>query len=113
VDIDEASLKAIGQWPWPRTQLARLVEGAAAAGALAIGLDIMMPEADRFSPAQLVAQHPNLDDAVRDQRAKEREARLAQAEVAPEDEVPKTAAAVQKTQHEKMLELLNRLHKRA
>ena len=65
VDIDEASLKAIGQWPWPRTELANLIERAAAAGALSIGLDILMPEADRFSPAQLVARHPGLDADTR------------------------------------------------
>jgi hypothetical protein len=26
VDIDEASLAAVGQWPWPRYRLARLVQ---------------------------------------------------------------------------------------
>ncbi len=26
IDIDEESLKRIGQWPWPRTRLAELVE---------------------------------------------------------------------------------------
>ena len=26
VDIDEASLKAFGQWPWPRTRIADLVQ---------------------------------------------------------------------------------------
>ena len=26
VDIDDASFAAMGQWPWPRTRLARLVE---------------------------------------------------------------------------------------
>ncbi|MBT6913021.1 MAG: CHASE2 domain-containing protein, partial [Rhodospirillaceae bacterium] len=65
VNIDEASLKAIGQWPWPRTELAKLIEMAAAEGALAIGLDILMPEADRFSPSQLVARHPGLDAETR------------------------------------------------
>ena len=25
VDIDEASIAALGQWPWPRTRLARLL----------------------------------------------------------------------------------------
>ncbi|MDP6873790.1 MAG: CHASE2 domain-containing protein [Alphaproteobacteria bacterium] len=69
IDIDEASLKAIGQWPWPRTELAALVEKAAAAGALAIGLDILMPEADRYSPAQLVARYPGLDVDMRSQLA--------------------------------------------
>jgi adenylate cyclase len=26
VDIDEASVTALGQWPWPRTRLAHLIE---------------------------------------------------------------------------------------
>jgi adenylate cyclase len=51
VDIDEDSLKAIGQWPWPRTVLANLVDKLAAGGAAAIGLDIVFPEPDRMSPA--------------------------------------------------------------
>ncbi len=69
VDIDEDSLKAIGQWPWPRIELATLAEKAAAAGALAIGLDILMPEADRFSPAKLVARYPDLDEPTRQKLA--------------------------------------------
>ncbi len=69
VDIDEASLKVIGQWPWPRTELAALVEKTAAAGALAIGLDILMPEADRYSPAQLVSRYPGLGVDMRSELA--------------------------------------------
>ena len=34
VAIDEASLKAHGQWPWPRTIVARLCEAINAAGRL-------------------------------------------------------------------------------
>jgi len=51
VDIDEDSLKAIGQWPWPRTVLADLVNKLAEGGAAAIGFDIVFPEPDRMSPA--------------------------------------------------------------
>src|SRR5215510_6516576 len=50
VDIDEASVAALGQWPWPRTRLARLIEAIDQLGARAIGLDMIMPEADRLSP---------------------------------------------------------------
>ncbi len=39
VDIDEASLRALGQWPWPRTLLADLVTRLTALGALAVALD--------------------------------------------------------------------------
>jgi adenylate cyclase len=42
VDIDEASLKAVGQWPWPRTVLADLVDRLAAGGAAAVGFDIVL-----------------------------------------------------------------------
>jgi adenylate cyclase len=51
VDIDEASLKSIGQWPWPRTVLADLVTRVAQLGAVAIGFDIIFPEPDRMSPS--------------------------------------------------------------
>ncbi|MEJ2175546.1 MAG: CHASE2 domain-containing protein, partial [bacterium] len=52
VEIDEASLRAHGQWPWPRSLLAELVRKIAAARPAGIALDIMLPEADRFSPAE-------------------------------------------------------------
>ena len=51
VDIDEASLKAIGQWPWPRTTIADLVTQITQLGAVAIGFDIIFPEPDSMSPA--------------------------------------------------------------
>ena len=33
VDIDEASIAKVGQWPWPRTTIAKLVDQLLAAGA--------------------------------------------------------------------------------
>jgi signal transduction histidine kinase len=45
VAIDEASLRAIGRWPWPRATLAQLVSRAASSGARAIVLDVLLPEA--------------------------------------------------------------------
>ncbi|MCC7081437.1 MAG: CHASE2 domain-containing protein [Burkholderiales bacterium] len=58
VAIDEASLRKLGQWPWPRTRLAELIDRIGAAGASAIGLDIVMPEPDQTSPEALI---PRLD----------------------------------------------------
>ncbi len=55
VDIDEASLKALGQWPWPRTRLADLVERLHEAGAAAIALDVLLAEPDRTSPRAVAA----------------------------------------------------------
>ncbi len=55
VDIDEASLKAYGQWPWPRSLLADLVDRLTALGAAAIAFDVLFVEDDRMSPARLLA----------------------------------------------------------
>src|SRR5215475_16088778 len=40
-DIDEASLKEIGQWPWPRTVIADLVTKLRENGAVAVGFDVL------------------------------------------------------------------------
>ncbi|MEP6898747.1 MAG: CHASE2 domain-containing protein [Rhodanobacter sp.] len=53
VDIDEVSLSALGQWPWPRYRVAQLIERIAAAHPSAIAMDIVFPEADRASPADI------------------------------------------------------------
>ena len=68
-DIDEASLKEIGQWPWPRTVVADLVTRLRALGAVAIGFDIVFAEPDRLSPAVAAASFRGLDEATRDKLA--------------------------------------------
>ncbi len=50
VAIDADSLRTVGGWPWSRYYLARLVEEISARGATGIGLDLLMPEADRLDP---------------------------------------------------------------
>jgi len=52
IDIDDSSLNEFGQWPWPRTLIAELVDRLSAAGAAAIGFDIVFAEPDRHSPRQ-------------------------------------------------------------
>ena len=54
VDIDEASLRELGQWPWPRTLLATLVDELTELGAATIAFDIVFPEPDRLSPRRLL-----------------------------------------------------------
>jgi adenylate cyclase len=58
VDVDDDSLARIGQWPWPRTHLARLVERLTAAGAAAIAFDVVFAEPDRSSPEQALKLWP-------------------------------------------------------
>ena len=53
VDIDEVSLAAVGQWPWPRYRMAALIQRIAAEQPAAIALDILLPEADRTSLAEI------------------------------------------------------------
>ena len=69
VGIDENSLKALGQWPWPRSQVAALVDAIARYDPAAIGLDIYMPETDQTSPERvadrLESDHAALADALR------------------------------------------------
>lgn len=50
VDIDEKSLQALGQWPWPRDVVAELVGRIRAAGAKVVGFDVVFAEEDRTSP---------------------------------------------------------------
>lgn len=66
-DIDEQSLKAYGQWPWPRTLLAQLVTKLTDLGAAAIGFDVLFPEPDRMSPAIAAQSFRGLDDKTRAQ----------------------------------------------
>jgi adenylate cyclase len=65
VDIDEASLRALGQWPWPRTTIARLVDCLSGMGAAAIAFDVVFAEPDRTSPAAVAASLPDLDAGLR------------------------------------------------
>jgi adenylate cyclase len=56
VDIDDESIRRLGQWPWSRTVLASIIDRLTAEGAAAIGLDVVFSEPDRTSPALAVAQ---------------------------------------------------------
>ena len=69
VDIDEASLTEIGQWPWPRTIIADLIVRMFQAGAVTVALDMVFPEPDRMSPALIADALPQLSQEVRDSLA--------------------------------------------
>ena len=66
VDIDEQSLAATGQWPWPRSLLAELTRRIDAAGASVVGFDIVFPEVDRMSLPNVAQSTEGLSAAVRD-----------------------------------------------
>lgn len=58
IDIDEESVKRLGQWPWSRTEIARLTQRLSDAGAAAIAFDMVFSEPDRTSPDQIAAGLP-------------------------------------------------------
>jgi len=59
VDIDERSLAELGQWPWSRKVLARMVDELHTLGAAVVAFDIIFPEPDRLSPSR-IAGDPDL-----------------------------------------------------
>ncbi len=54
IDIDDELLARIGQWPWPRSVLAELVNKAAAKEAATLAFDMVFSEPDRLSPEQVL-----------------------------------------------------------
>ncbi len=56
IDIDERSLKEIGQFPWKRNDMATLIQNLSDAEISVIGLDIMFPEPDKSSPHRVLAE---------------------------------------------------------
>jgi adenylate cyclase len=53
-DIDDDSLERFGQWPWPRTLLAKLVNRLDEMGAAAVAFDILFLDADRSTPSRII-----------------------------------------------------------
>jgi adenylate cyclase len=51
VDIDDRSLAAIGQWPWRRDVVGRLITSLRAGGAAIIAIDVLFAEADHRDSA--------------------------------------------------------------
>src|SRR5215204_824146 len=112
IDIDEDSLKALGQWPWPRTMVAEMVTRVTQMGAVAIGFDVVFAEADRSSPALAADTFHGLDEetraklkalpsndavlaeAIGNSRVVLGQTALARASAAPADDLPQTGFAV-------------------
>jgi len=66
IDIDERSLREIGQWPWSRKTLAKLVVNLHNMGVGVTAFDIVFSEPDRMNPAGVVESLAGLDKDVAD-----------------------------------------------
>jgi len=64
VDVDEASLKREGRWPWPRDKVAALVKNLEADGAALIGFDIVFSEPEE-NPVNVILGDPTLSTEAR------------------------------------------------
>jgi len=54
IDIDDESLERLGQWPWPRTRTARLIDALRNAGVKVIAFDVVFADPDRTSLSRLL-----------------------------------------------------------
>lgn len=61
IEIDENSLQKFGQWPWPRSLMAQLVQAVNSANPAAVAIDIIMPEPDRTSPCVVTTYIPGIN----------------------------------------------------
>lgn len=71
IDIDEKSIKELGQWPWERNKLAQILNNLTDNNAGIIGLDIVFSEQDKSSPHHMIKEWnlkidklPNYDDIL-------------------------------------------------
>jgi adenylate cyclase len=53
-DIDEASLKELGQWPWNRKKMAQIIYNLAAMEVSVVGLDMVFSEDDKQSDSYII-----------------------------------------------------------
>jgi len=58
VDIDDASLKQEGRWPWPRDKVATLLERLQQAGPAVVALDILFAEPEANIAERVAAELP-------------------------------------------------------
>jgi len=65
VDLDEESLKEVGQWPWPRNQLAQMTLNLFKKGASVVGFDIIFAEPDRMNSDSVVKSLAGLDEETK------------------------------------------------
>ncbi|MBL6945398.1 MAG: adenylate/guanylate cyclase domain-containing protein [Rhodospirillales bacterium] len=65
VDIDERSLKEIGQWPWSRVDIAKIVINLIQGGARSVAFDMVFAENDRTSPPIIAEKAYGLDDVTK------------------------------------------------
>lgn len=70
IDIDEQSLETVGQWPWPRNTVAKLVQNSMQLGAAVFAFDIVFAEPDGKDLTVVAAGTRNVDPKIKAELAK-------------------------------------------
>jgi adenylate cyclase len=65
IDLDEASLKEVGQWPWPRNLLAKMTLNLFKMGVRVVGFDVIFAEPDRMNSESVVTSLNGLDEETK------------------------------------------------
>lgn len=102
IDLDEKSLKTLGQWPWSRDVLAKILYNLNNAEIAIIGFDIVFAEEDRTSPHKIFKEFdlhkdniPNFDLDFAHSVANTPTILGYQFEFAQKDYINKTAPSIQ------------------
>ena len=102
IDIDEKSLQSLGQWPWSRDILSKILENLKNSEIAIIGLDIVFAEEDRTSPDKLLKKYnienknlPNFDSQFAQTVASTPTILGYQFELADKDFINKEAPSIQ------------------
>ncbi|MDD5156679.1 CHASE2 domain-containing protein [Sulfurimonas sp.] len=66
IDIDERSLKELGQWPWSRDVVSKLLQNLAEYEVGIVGLDIVFAEPDNSSPKKVFQKLGLKSDGIAD-----------------------------------------------
>ncbi len=70
IDLDDESLAELGQWPWPRTLVAKLMLKLKKAGVAGVAYDIVFAEPDRTNPSVLANSVRGLDKKTKEKLLK-------------------------------------------
>ena len=57
IDLDNRSLKEVGQWPWSRDTVSELLINLTNAGVGLVGFDIVFAEEDRTNPTKIIKKY--------------------------------------------------------
>ena len=66
IDIDEESLNQLGQWPWSRHYLSKIVQNLTNAGVGVIGFDIVFAEVDNSNPTRVFKKFNRSTEGIPD-----------------------------------------------